>query len=286
MANEISDYLITSDSGYYADCTFGGGGHSFYLLNKYKNIKIIAFDQDEDSFEYFIKNENFKTVKDRIIFCKDNFKNILKKLSDIKIDKVNGLFADLGVSSKQLDDMTRGFSFNSDELLDMRMDRSQKLTAYEIINAFPEEKLKEIFFEYGEESFSRQIAEEISNYRLKGTIKTCSQLKDIISRVKRPKGKIDPSTKVFQALRIYVNDELGSLRQMLNSIPEILSKGSRAAILTYHSLEDRIVKQSFKSFHCQGLKVVNKKVIIANPDEIKTNPRSRSAKLRVIEKII
>jgi len=283
MVNEIDQYLINKDSGYYVDCTFGGGGHSLFLLNKYKNIRIIAFDQDTDSLKRFNENKNLQEVKDRIIFCHDNFRNIEKNLKNLNIEKVNGLMADLGVSSKQLDDKERGFSFNSDAILDMRMNKEKDLTAYDIINSFNKENLSEIFFKYGEESFSRQIAEKIVESRLRGTIKTCNQLKDIICKVKWAKGKINPATKVFQALRIYVNDELGSLQEMLNSIPKVLDTNSKAVILTYHSLEDRIVKQTFKE--TKDLKIVNKKVIIASDKEIKENPRSRSAKLRVVEKI-
>ncbi|MFA7074863.1 MAG: 16S rRNA (cytosine(1402)-N(4))-methyltransferase RsmH [Endomicrobiaceae bacterium] len=284
MAKEVSEYLITAEDGFYIDCTFGGGGHSLYLLENNEKINIIAFDQDEDSFNNFNSNDKFSKVKERIIFIRDNFRNILKDLEKIKINKVNGLFADLGVSSKQLDDMGRGFSFRSNEILDMRMDRSKKLTAYDVVNTYSAEKLREIFFKYGEESFAGQIAEKIAEYRIKGSIKTCSQLTDIVCGVKWVKGKINPATKIFQALRIYVNDELASLQEMLSSIPEILSDRARAVVLTYHSLEDRMVKQTFKSFHSQGLEIVNKKIIIATDEEIKNNHRSRSAKMRVVEK--
>ena len=282
MLNEIDQYLITKDTGYYADCTFGGGGHSLYLLNKYKNINIIAFDQDKDSLKRFNENPELQKFKNRIIFCHDNFRNIEKVLKNLNISKINGLLADLGVSSKQLDDKTRGFSFNSDNILDMRMNKDQELTAYKIVNTFSKEKLQDIFFKYGEESFSKQIAQKIVEERIKGNIKTCNQLKDIVCKIKWNKSKINPATKIFQALRIYVNDELGSLQEMLNSIPNILNTGTRAAILTYHSLEDRLVKQIFREN--KSLKLINKKVIIATEEEIKNNPRSRSAKLRVAEK--
>jgi len=284
MLNEVERYLITKDSGYYVDCTFGGGGHTSFILNKYRNIKIIAFDQDKNSFERFNKNLNLQKFKDRIIFCNDNFRNIKENLKKLNILKVNGLLADLGVSSKQLDDKSRGFSFNSDTLLDMRMNVEQKLTAYDIINTFAKENLQDIFFEYGEESFAKPIAQKIIETRIKNDIKTCNQLKDIICSVKRSKGKINPATKVFQALRIYVNDELGSLKELLNSINDILEPEARAVILSYHSLEDRIVKQIFKSSN--ELKIINKKVITACEEEIKYNPRSRSAKMRVAEKIL
>ena len=282
MVNEIDQYLVTKDTGYYVDCTFGGGGHSLFLLNKYKNINIIAFDQDTDSLKRFNENPELIKFKDRITFCHDNFRNIEKNLEKLNIPKINGLLADLGVSSKQLDDKARGFSFNSEDFLDMRMNKEQKLTAYEIVNTFSKEKLQDIFFKYGEESFSKQIAQKIVEERVKGNIKTCNQLRDIICKVKWAKGKINPATKVFQALRIYVNDELGSLQDLLNSISNVLDIGARATILTYHSLEDRIVKQSFKEN--KDLKIINKKVIIATEEEIKNNPRSRSAKLRVVER--
>ena len=284
MVKEIDQYLITKDTGYYVDCTFGGGGHSSYLLNKYTDIKIIAFDQDNDSLKRFNENPELQKFKDRIIFCHDNFRNIEKNLKNLNIQKINGLLADLGVSSKQLDDKTRGFSFNSDDFLDMRMNKEQELTAYTVVNTFSKENLQDIFFKYGEESFSKQIAQKIIEERVKGDIKTCNQLKDIVCKVKWGKGKINPATKIFQALRIYVNDELGSLQEMLSSIANILDNGARAAILTYHSLEDRIVKQTFKED--KNLKIINKKVIVACEEEIKTNPRSRSAKLRVAEKAI
>ncbi len=284
MVNEIDQYLITKDTGFYVDCTFGGGGHSLFVLNKYKNIKIIAFDQDTDSLKRFNENSDLQKFKDRIIFCHDNFRNIKENLQKLNIEKVNGLLADLGVSSKQLDDKTRGFSFNSDDFLDMRMNKEQDLTAYDVVNTFSKDKLQDIFFKYGEESFSKQIAQKIVEERLKGNIKTCNQLKDIICKVKWSKGKINPATQIFQALRIFVNDELGSLQDLLNSISDVLDIGARAAFLTYHSLEDRLVKQSFKED--ENLKIINKKVITACEEEIKTNPRSRSAKLRVAEKIL
>lgn len=282
MIDEVDAYLITQQSGYYVDCTFGGGGHSSFLLNKYPNIKIISFDQDLDSFKFFNENKNIQ--KDRVIFCNTNFRNILSELKRLNISKINGIFADLGVSSKQFDNKQRGFSFNSDAVLDMRMNQNQKLSAYDIINTFNYEKLAELFFDYGEESFSRQIAKKIVEERVKYDIKTCNQLHNIILSVKWKKGKIDPATKVFQALRIYVNDELGSLKELLNAIPQILENNARSVFLTYHSLEDRIVKTAFKEFNKQGLKIINKKVITASPEEIKQNPRSRSAKMRVLEK--
>lgn len=285
MLKEVTEYLITKNDGYYADCTFGGGGHSLYFLQNFDNIKIIAFDQDEDSYIHFLKDENWNKYRQRVIFCKSNFKNLNIELKKNNISSVNGVFADLGVSSKQLDDKTRGFSFNSDAVLDMRMDRTNSVSAYDIINSFSQQQLEEIFFEYGEESFSKQIAREIINSRIKYKIKTCRQLSDIVGKVKWKKSKINPATKIFQALRIYVNDELGSLKQMIDSAAKVLNVSARMVVLTYHSLEDRIVKQKFKDLSGNNFNIVNKKVITASFSEIKDNPRSRSAKMRVLENI-
>ena len=182
-----------------------------------------------------------------------------------------------------MDDKSRGFSFNSDTVLDMRMSRTDPVSAYDIVNSFSQQELEKIFFEYGEESFSKQIAQEIINSRIKYKIKTCRQLSDIVCKVKWKKSKINPATKIFQALRIYINDELGSLKQMIDSASQILNKSARIVILTYHSLEDRIVKQKFKDLSENSFNIVNKKVITASFSEIKDNPRSRSAKMRVLE---
>ncbi len=283
MADETSRYLITKNEGFYADCTFGGGGHSVYFLEKFDNIKIIAFDQDTDSYQRFLGNDDIKQFHHRIVFCRSNFRNIREFIRQKGIGRLNGLFADLGVSSKQLDDMGRGFSFNSDDVLDMRMDRTTSVSAYDAVNSYTAEELKTIFFEYGEESFAPQIAQKIIQSRIKGKIRTCRQLSDIVSSVKWKKDKIHPATKIFQALRIHINDEMGSLRDLLESIPDVLMPQARAVILTYHSLEDRIVKQNFKQLQEKGLKIINKKVIIATAEEITNNPRSRSAKMRVLE---
>jgi len=285
MLNEVTEYLISENNGYFIDCTFGGGGHSLHFLKNFDNIKIIAFDQDEDSYIHFLEDANWDLYRQRVIFCKSNFKNLNIELKKNNISSVNGVFADLGVSSKQLDDKNRGFSFNSDVLLDMRMDRSNPVSAYDIVNSFSQQELEKIFFEYGEETFSKQIAQEIINNRIKYKIKTCRQLRDIVCKIKWKKNKINPATKIFQALRIYVNDELRSLKQMIDSAAGILNVSARIVILTYHSLEDRIVKQKFKDLSEKNFNIVNKKVITASFSEIKDNPRSRSAKMRVLEKI-
>ncbi|MCA6069842.1 MAG: 16S rRNA (cytosine(1402)-N(4))-methyltransferase RsmH [Endomicrobium sp.] len=284
MPLETSQYLINKLDGLYVDCTFGGGGHTSYLLEKFKDIKIIAFDWDEDSSKKFCERE--KIFNNRVTFIRDNFKNIKKVLANININKVDGILADVGVSSKQFDDLERGFSFNSN-VLDMRMDKRNTLTAKEIINSYSSEDLADIFYKYGEEHKSRQIADAILLRRKRGIINTASELQSIICHTKRSEGKINPATKVFQALRIFVNGELENLETLLFDSQELLNVGGRIVIISFHSLEDRIVKQNFKQNSDRGIyKILTKKVTIASNEEIKINPRSRCAKIRAAEKKI
>jgi 16S rRNA (cytosine1402-N4)-methyltransferase len=282
MSYEISQFLINKPYGIYVDCTFGGGGHSFYLLNKFKNIKIIAFDWDEDAYNNFFFEK--KNDKKRIIFIRDNFKNIEKSLAALKINKVNGIFADVGVSSKQFNDLSRGFSFNSNTL-DMRMDQRVKINAMDVVNSYSSKDLANIFYQYGEEYKSRQIANAIVIYRKKRKISTAIQLRSIICSVKKyDTKKINPSTKVFQALRIFINDELNNLEILLSTIPRLLNTKARVVIMTFHSLEDRIVKNNFKQNFTNGIyKLLTKKVVTATQKEKINNPKSRSAKIRAVE---
>ena len=283
MPSESSQYLVNNPRGTYVDCTFGGGGHTLYLLEKHKDIKIVAFDWDENAFGQFKERE--ESFSGRAVFIRDNFKNIKRSLAQKGIDKVDGILADIGVSSKQFDDAERGFSFNS-KVLDMRMDLRNPLTAKEIVNKYGEESMADIFYKYGEERFSRQIAEAIAIRRKKGIINTAQELQDIVRSVKRPEGKINPATKVFQALRIFVNAELDNLETLLNDAPSILNSGGRIVIISFHSLEDRIVKHNFRQNASGDIyKILTKKVVTASDDEIKRNPRSRSAKIRAAEKI-
>ncbi len=283
MPSQSCEYLINNPKGLYVDCTFGGGGHTSYILKRFKDVKIIAFDWDGDAFSRFQEKEAL--FGGRVTFIRDNFKNIKNALSAIGVKKVDGILADIGVSSKQFDDMDRGFSFNSDTL-DMRMDTRNPLTAKEIINSYPEEMMADIFYKYGEEYLSRQIAQAIYFRRRKGKINTARELQDIIRSVKRQEGKINPATKVFQALRVYVNGELENLEQLLQGAPNLLNSGGRTVIITFHSLEDRIVKQNFKDNAAEGIyKILTKKVVTAEQDEIRQNPRSRSAKIRAAERV-
>ncbi|OEG70126.1 hypothetical protein ATZ36_06015 [Candidatus Endomicrobiellum trichonymphae] len=283
MSLETSRYLIGKPGGLYVDCTFGGGGHTSYLLDKFKGIKIVAFDWDEDSSKRFIERE--KEFGGRVAFIRDNFKNVKKALSALNINKVDGILADIGVSSKQFGDLDRGFSFNSGAL-DMRMDKRNGLTAKEVVNSYSYEDLADIFYKYGEERRSRQVATAILLRRKRGVINTASELQTVICSVKRTEGRINPATKVFQALRIFVNSELENLTVLLSDAPELLNTGGRTVIISFHSLEDRIVKRNFKrNSKCGIYKILTKKVVTALKEEVKINPGSRSARIRAVEKI-
>ena len=283
MPLEVSNYLVNNPNGLYIDCTFGDGGHALHLLNNFKNIKIIAFDWDEDVSKRFFEEEDL--LKGRVIFIRENFKNIRKFLLKINVNKVDGVLADLGVSSKQLGNLGRGFSFNSD-ILDMRMDNRNKLTAKEVINSYSSEDLADIFYTYGEEHKSRQIAKAIVLHRKTMIIDSAIKLQKIIHSVKRINGKKNPATKVFQALRIFINNELKNLEALLLDTPRLLNIGGRIAIISFHSLEDRIVKKNFKyNYNYKVYKIITKKIITPSKKEIKNNYKSRSAKMRVAEKI-
>jgi 16S rRNA (cytosine1402-N4)-methyltransferase len=283
MPLETSQYLVNKSDGLYVDCTFGCGGHTSYLLDKFKNIRIIAFDWDEYALNEFLEKEKY--FNGRVTFLRDNFKNIKNALADVNINKVDGILADIGASSKQFDDCNRGFSFNS-KILDMRMDRRNKLTAKEIINSYSMKDLADIFYRYGEEHKSIEIADAILKRRKRGVINTAIELRGIICSVKRYDWRIDPATKVFQALRIFVNNEFDNLKILLSIAPELLDFGSRIVIISFHSLEDRIVKCNFKQNSKNHMyKILTKKVVIASQEEVKVNNRSRSAKIRAAEKI-
>lgn len=283
MPSETAHYLISNPSGLYVDCTFGGGGHSAYLLEKFQDIRIIAFDWDNDAFERFEKRSH--EFEGRVSFVRENFKNIKRVLDNAGTGKVDGILADVGVSSKQFDDLDRGFSFNSKNL-DMRMDLRNPLTAKDVVNGYGEEELADIFYKYGQERFSRRIAKAVMERRKRGIINTAEELRDIAASVKKPEGKINPATKIFQALRIFVNAELDNLKGLLDSAPELLNKGARIVIITFHSLEDTIVKLNFRKNASENIyKILTKKVVTASREELKNNPRGRSAKIRAAEKI-
>ncbi|WP_242060281.1 16S rRNA (cytosine(1402)-N(4))-methyltransferase RsmH [Aerosakkonema funiforme] len=276
LARELIDGLAIRPGGHYLDATAGGGGHSRLILETAPDTKVQAIDRDEDAIS--AAQNNLAEYHQRIQFWHGNFAEYKPK--NIQFD---GIIADLGVSSFHLDTGSRGFSFRHEAELDMRMDRRQSLTAEEIINHWEEAELADIFYKYGEERLSRRIARAIVQQR---PFQTTTELADAIARnVPRQYryGRINPATRVFQALRIVVNEELKSLETFLNLAPNWLKPGGRIAIISFHSLEDRIVKHTLRESPL--LRVLTKKPIIPQEDEIEQNARSRSAKLRIAEKL-
>ena len=297
LTKEILNYFDFKKGGVYIDCTLGGGGHSKAILeNIYPHGLLIGIDQDIEAIE--IAKEELKSCIDKVKLVKGNFKNLAKILSDLKIETVSGIVFDLGVSFHQLKEKERGFSFKEDSHLDMRMDLTQKFNADTLINSYSEKDLAEIFEKYGEERFSKRIARLIVAERKKKAISTTKQLSDLIIRSlprtkKRHTWRIHPATRVFQAIRIEVNQELEALRMGLNQAIRVLEDKGRICVISYHSLEDRIVKHLFKEVEREGkeqknygLKIVTKKPVRPSSEEVRNNPKARSAKLRVAEKII
>ncbi len=289
---EVLQGLAIKPDGVYVDCTFGGGGHSKAILAQLSpNGKLVAFDQDEDARRNLPDD-------DRLVFVPSNFRHLQRFLRLHKIGPVDGIMADLGVSSFQFDEADRGFSTRFDGNLDMRMDKRQTLTAFDIIARYPEEQLHKLFEQYGEVTNAKTLARTITGVRHSTSLKTIGNFKTALHGV--VKGNPNKYfAQVFQALRIVVNDEMGALKEMLQQVPGALKTGGRVAIITFHSIEDRIVKNFFKKgdfeevdenpFEQQqtkspDLKIVTKKPVTAGEVELKQNPRSRSAKLRVAEK--
>ena len=281
MVKEVIESLITDKNGIYIDCTFGGGGHTKKILeNLEKNAKLIAFDQDNDVLK------NVENINDnRFTFIKSNFKYICNFLDYLNIDHIDGVFADLGVSSYQIDTPNRGFSTRYDGILDMRMNTNNPKNAYDIINRYSENDLIYIFENYGELYNSKKIAQIICKNRYNKRIKTTDDLKELLlSNIKLPINYRNRFlAQVFQALRIEVNDELINLEIFLTKILSKLKGNSRISILSYHSLEDRIVKNFFKN-NKNILSSLFEKPLTASKDEILSNSRSRSARLRILLK--
>lgn len=269
--------------GKYVDATVGLGGHSERILSLLSDKgRLIGIDKDEEALRYAKE----RLGNQRVFLKKGSFSMIGEVLREISIEKVDGLLFDLGVSMLQLKSPERGFSFFSDEILDMRMDLSQKLTAWEVVNMYSEDKLEKILKEYGEEPLSKKIAKEIVLKRKKAPINTCSQLAKIVSDIYGRRGRIHPATRTFQALRIEVNKELDELREGLLASIDLLNYGGRLCVISYHSLEDRIVKNFMRDKSKEGfLKIITKKPITPSQREVEENPASRSAKLRVSERI-
>ncbi len=302
MKEEVVSYLNLKPSGIYVDGTLGGGGHTKAILEAAPEARVIALDVDEDAIREAEKR--LKEFGKRVTIVRENYINIKEVLERLGIDRVDGVVLDLGVSSYQLERAERGFSFLRDAPLDMRMDRRQRLTAYNLVNELSERELEEIFRLYGEERRARSFARAIVKARKREPIKTTGELADIImdtlpERLKY--ARIHPATRVFQALRIAVNRELENLKVGLRNAIDCLNRGGRIVVISFHSLEDRIVKNTFKEFE-QGcicppevprcvcgrkptLRVITKKVVLPSLNEVEANPRARSARLRAAEKL-
>lgn len=279
LSREVCENLIGTGCRVFVDATVGGAGHSIGLLEKHRQLHIIGIDRDIEALDR--AEATLKGYSDRVTLLRGNFRDLRQILGGIGVASIDGILFDLGISSYQLA-AGRGFSFNDDEELDMRMDVRDVLTAYEIINSFRQDEIARILYEYGEEWQSRRIAKAIFDSRRKGAIRTARELAAIVASVKKKTGKIHPATKTFQALRIAVNDELASLSEGMDAAVGLLAGGGRIGIITFHSLEDRMVKQRFRGN--PALTVLTRKAVRPGMDETRSNPRSRSAKLRVAEK--
>ncbi|OQX64067.1 MAG: 16S rRNA (cytosine(1402)-N(4))-methyltransferase [Desulfococcus sp. 4484_241] len=304
MLRETIEHLNCSKGKVIADCTLGGAGHARAIAERIlPEGLLIGIDRDRDA----LKNAEsvLFSFGSRVILVNDNFANLPAVLSGLGIDLIDGALLDLGLSYYHIDGSGRGFSFMRNEPLDMRMDTSQDLTAADIVNRESEEKLAEIFRQYGEERYAAKIARRLVAARSCGPVETSRQLASIVHEAypakQRHKGKTDPATRVFMALRIAVNGELENLRIFLESVVSCLAKGARLCIISFHSLEDRMVKQKMRFWEkkcvcppdlpvcaCnkqQEFKIITKKALVASPEEVKANPMARSAKLRVAEKL-
>ncbi|ERM92795.1 16S rRNA methyltransferase [Caldanaerobacter subterraneus subsp. yonseiensis KB-1] len=300
LLKETIEHLNINPEGIYVDGTLGGGGHSEEILKRLTTGKLIAIDRDEEAI--LAAKERLKDYKN-VIYIKDNFKNIKEILRNLGIEKVDGILLDLGVSSYQLEEVERGFSYMKDAPLDMRMDKTSPFSAYDVVNRYSEKELERVIREYGEEKWASRIAKFIVEERKKGDIKTTSQLVEIIKKAIPASARRTgphPAKRTFQAIRIEVNEELKDLDKALEDMVEVLRGKGRIAVITFHSLEDRIVKNTFKKLEnpctCPPglpctcgkqpvIKIITKKPILPSKEEVEENPRSRSAKLRVAEKL-
>lgn len=302
LLNECIDNLNIKKDGIYVDCTMGGAGHSKEIAKRLSgNGRLICFDQDINAIN--VAKERLAEFGDKVTIVHSNFENIKEEIEKLEIDGIDGVLADLGVSSHQLDEASRGFSYMNDAALDMRMDNRCKYSAWDVVNEYSEEELHRIIKEYGEENWAKRIAKFIVEAREEKSIDTTYELVEIIKKAIPKKARIDgphPAKRTFQAIRIEVNNELGVISKMIDDAVSIMNPAGRICIITFHSLEDRIVKKEFKylSLDCicpaempfcqcdkkSEVKIITRKPILPTAEEIEVNPRSRSAKLRVAEK--
>ena len=302
LLDECIENLNIKEDGVYVDCTMGGAGHSKEIVKRLSDKGLfIGFDQDKNAIA--TAKERLSEYSDRVRFVHSNFENIKEELEKIGVYKIDGVLADLGVSSHQLDEADRGFSYMHDAPLDMRMDIRQNFSAYDVVNNYDEEDLARIIRDYGEDNWAKRIAKFIVQERQEKSIENTGELVEVIKKAIPKKARIDgphPAKRTFQAIRIEVNNELGVINKMIRDAVSMMNKDGRVCIITFHSLEDRIVKNEFKELSlscvcppalpiCQcdkksEVKVITRKPILPSEEEIERNPRSRSAKLRVAEK--
>ncbi len=303
MAREVMEALDPSRGGIYVDCTAGGGGHSLEIAKLLPpGSRLICLDQDDEAIEACTKR--LADYASCVTIVKVNFRNVTSALDMLGIDKIDGIMWDLGVSSHQLDDGDRGFSYSKEAPLDMRMDQTQGKSAYDVVNFYTEDELKRIIRDYGEERFAQRIASFIVNRRAEKLIETTTELADVVSdaipAAVRKKEAQNPARRTFQAIRIEVNGELDAIEPSISGAVERLNPGGRLAVITFHSLEDRIVKETFKKLStgctcppefpvcvCGGkpkINLLSRKPIVPSDEEMEFNPRSRSSKLRCAEK--
>lgn len=300
LEEAISSLNLREDS-IIVDATLGYGGHSSNILKRIKSGHLFAFDQDSEAIKY--STDRLNKIGTNFTIIKSNFVFMKEELEKLNITKVDGVLFDLGVSSPQLDNKERGFSYHQDAKLDMRMDQSKDFSAYDVVNTYKKEELANIFKKYGESKFANNIAKKIVEYREKKNIETTLELVEVIKTAVPMKFRIDkhPARQIFQAIRIEVNNELDIIENSLSQALDLIKVGGRVSVITFHSLEDRIVKRYFKEKtsidkKVQGLpnipeeylpdfKLVSTKAIVPSEDELEKNPRARSAKLRVIERV-
>ncbi len=301
LLEESIDALNLKENSVVVDCTLGYGGHSSYILKRIKRGYLFAFDQDSEAIRH--STDRLSAIGTNFTIIKSNFVNLKEELNSRDVEEVDAILFDLGVSSPQLDEKKRGFSYHEDAKLDMRMDQESTLTAYDVVNKYSKEKLQEIFYKYGEDKFSKNIAKKIVEYREQKPIETTLELVDIIKSAVPMKYRKDkhPARQIFQAIRIEVNHELDVLEPALEQALSLVKVGGRVAVITFHSLEDRIVKRYFKEKtkiddkvkglpnipeqYLPNYRLVVNKAILPSKEELEKNNRARSAKLRVIERI-
>ena len=301
LLKESIEALNLKEDSVIVDCTLGYGGHSSYILQRIKKGFLFAFDQDSEAIRH--STDRLKAIGTNFTIIKSNFVHLQEELEKRNVTKVDGVLFDLGVSSPQLDDASRGFSYHEDARLDMRMNQDSPLSAYEVVNNYTQEQLANIFYKYGEDKFSRNIAKKIVEYRKQKPIETTLELVEVIKSAVPIKARLQkhPARQIFQAIRIEVNHELDVLEPALEQALSLVKVGGRVAVITFHSLEDRIVKQIFKEKckiddkvkglpnipdeYLPDFKLVVNKAILPSEEELEHNIRSRSAKLRVIERI-